>query len=101
MLKSYVPQSPPPCFRTPEVSVGETLRRRNPTHSNTQFQLHEPLQKGIACTISDISGREVFTAFYHAGTQQFQVDLSALPAGLYCYKVDTGLESFFGKIEKQ
>lgn len=68
---------------------------------NYQFELQQPSYLNIEVT--DILGRPVYTKFLNAekGNQLLKLDLSALPKGMYIFRMNDGINQFSKKITKQ
>ncbi len=61
----------------------------NPATSNLSIQLINPLTNSFCLTISDITGREIYTQFFKATQQPRDIDISSLAKGMYFIEIKT------------
>jgi hypothetical protein len=65
----------------------------NPFNPNTTFQFALPRKEHVSVSVFDLLGREVATVFsgeLNAGVHRRQWDGSALPSGVYFYRLQAG-----------
>ncbi|MBK0401548.1 S8 family serine peptidase [Adhaeribacter sp. BT258] len=74
----------------------------NPTTKNQTIQLSLKEAEQVSIKLFDIQGREIRTIYKGIAGQNFkaEVDLNALPNGMYLYRVETGREVVHSRFVK-
>lgn len=76
----------------------------NPTSGTQNLQITTPIPKELQIDLYDLSGKkvtEIYDGLSVQGQQDFAVNLSRLPKGMYSYKIRIGEEHHSIKIVKQ
>lgn len=75
----------------------------NPTTKAYHLHLHLPVAGQTRLSLYSTSGQLALRKVtdLQAGLQEWEIDLEALPAGLYLYQIDLNGKTLFGKLVKQ
>jgi len=89
-------------------SINEVINKENditvfPNPSNGAFQIANSKEQILKVEIYNMLGKEVYSAIPKttAGTNDADIDLSGMPAGVYMLKVHAGKGVYVGKVVKE